>query len=141
VPGQATAPSSCDSNGDATLDCVEDGTSSEGTCTLGPIDNNCSAASGHSQRGCLDDSECGGGLNSCLSANRRCFLTGGLAAEIGSNTLTAQGMADPPAGDVSNPTLGAVFCIGPTGASSINNVAGLPGPGRVTIAGTAEGLP
>jgi len=29
----------------------------------------------------------------------------------------------------------------PTGSASVNNVAGLPGPGRVTIRGTATGLP
>ena len=43
--------------------------------------------------------------------------------------------------DVSNPTLGAVFCVGPTGSSSVNNVAGLPGPARITLAGTATGAP
>jgi hypothetical protein len=43
--------------------------------------------------------------------------------------------------DVSHPTLGTVFCVGPTGAPAVNNVAGLPGPGRVTIRGTALGLP
>ena len=43
--------------------------------------------------------------------------------------------------DVSNPTLGAVFCVGPTGAASVNNVAGLPGPARITIKGTAVGVP
>jgi hypothetical protein len=63
------------------------------------------------------------------------------AAEQGSDTLIAVGIADVPMNDVSHPTLGAVFCVGPTSASAINNVAGLPGPARVTIAGTATGLP
>jgi hypothetical protein len=37
--------------------------------------------------------------------------------------------------------LAAVFCVAPTGSSAVNGVAGLPGPGRVTIKGRAEGLP
>jgi hypothetical protein len=69
-------------------------------------------------------------------------LTGGFTGSaIGTNTLIAEGVADAPMADVSNPTLGAVFCIGPTGASAVNNVAGLPGPGRVTIKGQAIGHP
>jgi hypothetical protein len=79
-------------------------------------------------------------------AARKCFLTGGGTFQAGgtmdgTNTLTAVGMADAPMNDVSQPTLAAVFCVGPTGSSSINNVAGLPGPGRVTIRGTAAGAP
>jgi hypothetical protein len=50
-------------------------------------------------------------------------------------------MEDPPINDVSHPTLASVFCVGPTGAGAVNNVAGLPGPGRVTLRGTALGLP
>jgi hypothetical protein len=85
--------------------------------------------------------DCGGGVGSCVSANRYCFLTGGLTGVNGTNTLTAVGMADPPVNDSSTPTLGAVFCVGPTGSSSVNAVSGLPGPGRATIQGTALGLP
>jgi hypothetical protein len=50
-------------------------------------------------------------------------------------------MEDTPMNDVSHPTLGAVFCVSPTTAGAVNSVAGLPGPGRVTIKGTALGLP
>jgi hypothetical protein len=46
-----------------------------------------------------------------------------------------------PVHDVSHPTLGAVFCVAPTRSSSLNTVAGLPGPARVTIKGTATGHP
>ena len=38
-------------------------------------------------------------------------------------------------------TLGAVFCVGPVGAAAVNQVAGLPGPSRVTIKGLAVGHP
>jgi hypothetical protein len=68
-------------------------------------------------------------------------LTGGFSGKNGTNTLIAVGMEDPPVADVSHPTLGAVFCVAPTGCTAVNNVAGLPGPGRVTIKGTAVGKP
>ena len=103
-------------------------------------------ASGHAQRGCTQDSDCGGGLSSCGQQHRRCFLTGGGSINTGfhntgTNTLIAQGQADPPVKDTAHPTLATVFCVGPTGSSAINGVAGLPGPARVTIRGTANGLP
>jgi hypothetical protein len=114
----------------------------EGECTAGPLTKSCTVASGHAQRACANDAACGGALNSCAAANRPCFLTGTLAPGlVGTGTLTAQGMADPPVNDTSNPTLAAVFCIGPTIAGAVNAAAGLPGPGRVTINGTAVGLP
>jgi hypothetical protein len=50
-------------------------------------------------------------------------------------------MADVPMADTSHPTLGSVFCVGPTSLTSVNNASGLPGPGRVTIKGRALGLP
>lgn len=130
------------------LDCEDPDNDGEGQCTFGPVTNNCSVASGHAQRGCTADADCGGAAGSCEAANRLCFLTGGGSFQpvtptlkIGTDTLIAVGMEDTPMNDVSNPTLGSVFCVGPTGSSSVNNVAGLPGPGRVTIRGTATGLP
>jgi hypothetical protein len=108
---------------------------------MGPITTSCSVASGHAQRGCTMDAECGGALGSCESNNRACFLTGGFSGKNGTGTLIAVGMEDLPMNDVAQPTLGAVFCVAPTGSTSVNNVAGLPGPGRVTIRGTATGRP
>ncbi len=143
-PGEPTKPSACldDTSTVGVLDCSDTApTDGEGECLKGPITQSCSLASGHPQRGCTTDADCGGATGSCESANRQCFLTGGFSGKNGTNTLVANGQEDPPVGDVSHPTLGAVFCIGPTGLSSVNNVAGLPGPGRVTIKGTAEGLP
>ena len=87
------------------------------------------------------DADCGGGVGSCTSNNRTCFLTGGLTTLAGTNTLIAQGAPDTPVNDTAHPTLGAVFCVGPTGSTSVNNVAGLPGPGRITLKGTARALP
>jgi hypothetical protein len=144
-PGEPTKPSACLDNTatPGVLDCSDTApVDGEGECTSGPVTNTCSVASGHGQRGCTTDADCGGGVGSCESTNRRCFLTGGFTGNaIGTNTLTAQGVADPPMNDTAVPTLGAVFCVGPTGAAAVNNVAGLPGPGRVTIRGTATGLP
>ncbi len=143
-PGEPTKPSACldDTSTVGVLDCTDTApVDGEGECTGGPITQHCSVASGHAQRGCTDDAGCGGASGSCESENRQCFLTGGFSGKNGTNTLIAEGKEDPPVNDVSHPTLGAVFCVGPTGLSSVNNVAGLPGPGRVTIRGTAVGLP
>jgi hypothetical protein len=143
-PGEPTKPSAClddTSTTPTTLDCL-DGGNGEGTCTQGPVDTTCSVASGHAQRGCLGDGDCGGGGGSCVATNRKCFLTGGFTGtRLGTNTLTAVGMADAPMADTSNPTLASVFCVGPTGSSSVNAVSGLPGPGRTTIKGAALGQP
>jgi hypothetical protein len=148
VPGEPTKPSGClddTTTVNTVLECGPGG-DGDGVCTIGPIDQTCSLASGHAQRGCLNDAACGGGVNSCESNPRRCFETGGGNFNVGfhntgTNTLTAIGMEDTPMADTSHPTLGAVFCVGPTGSSSINNVAGLPGPSRITIKGTAVAHP
>jgi hypothetical protein len=141
--GEPTKPSACldDTATVGVLDCADGDGDGEGECSAGPITSNCSVASGHAQRGCGNDADCGGAVGSCESANRKCFLTGGFTGKVGSNTLTAAGMEDPPVDDVSHPTLGAVFCVGATNSDSVNTAAGLPGAGRVTIRGTALGLP
>ncbi len=147
--GAATQPSGCQDDttvADTLIECADVDGDGEGVCTSGPTDKNCSVASGHPQRGCDDDGQCGGAVGSCVSAPRGCLTTGGgtfqpTGQNDGSDVLTALGQEDPPVRDVSRPTLGAVFCIAPTGQASVNNVAGLPGPGRVTIRGTATGLP
>ena len=145
-PGEPTKTSACldDTNTPGVLDCTDTApVDGEGECTQGPVTTSCSVASGHAQRGCTVDADCGGGVGSCESNNRECFLTGSATGFgiVGTTTLIANGMADIPMNDVAHPTLGAVFCVGPTGSTSVNNVAGLPGPGRVTIRGTATGLP
>ncbi len=149
--GEPTKPSGCTDNTSIFgfpnnhLDCSDGDLDGVGECEDGPNDTSCSLASGHAQRSCLGDADCGGALLSCESHPRKCFLTGGGTfnpfADQGSDTLIAVGMADAPMNDVSNPTLGAVFCVGPTGSSSLNNVVGLPGPSRMTIKETAVGRP
>jgi hypothetical protein len=146
-PGLPTLPSACvdDSSTPGILDCLDPDGDGEGACTGAPIDSNCSLASGHAQRGCATISEvidCGG-VGTCISAHRYCFLTGGFSvgSPIGTNNLTAVGMADLPVADTSNPTIAAVFCVGPVGQAAVNTASGLPGPGRATITGLAIGHP
>jgi hypothetical protein len=128
------------------LECADADGDGEGACTIGPIDQTCTLASGHAQRGCTNDGDCGGTPGSCDASQRKCFLTGGGTFQPsgnndGTDSLVAVGMEDPPVADVSNPTLAAVFCVGPTASSAVNNVVGLPGPSRVTIKGLAVGHP
>jgi hypothetical protein len=126
------------------LDCSDTApVDGEGECTAGPVTGTCTTASGHGQRACGVDGDCGGALGSCLFANRPCFLTGSATGfgKVGTTTLIAVGAVSAPMNDSSTPTLGAVFCVGPTTAGSVNAVAGLPGPGRITIKGTATGQP
>lgn len=148
-PGEPTRPSSClddTSTANRVLECADGDSDGEGACSVGPLEQTCSLSSGHAQRACGTDGDCGGGVGSCAANLRKCFLTGGgtfqgAGTQDGTNTLIASGMEDPPMSDTSNPTLGAVFCVGPTNSASVNNVAGLPGPGRVTIKGTAVAHP
>jgi len=142
-PGEPTKPSACldDTTTVGQLDCADGDGDGEGECTQGPITQHCSVASGHAQRGCTGPADCGGAVGSCVSENRACFLTGGFSGKNGTNSLVANGAADTPVHDTSHPTLAAVFCVGPTGSASVNNVAGLPGPGRVTIRGLAVAHP
>jgi len=143
--GEPSKPSAClDDTSTPVFDCSDTGpVDGEGECLNGPVTKTCSVASGHGQRACAVDADCApGGPGSCVAANRPCFLTGNfLAPRVGTNTLIAVGMEETPMNDTSNPTLGAVFCIGPTSASAVNTVAGLPGAGRITIRGTAVGRP
>jgi hypothetical protein len=46
-----------------------------------------------------------------------------------------------PVNDASDPTLAALFCIGPTTSPSVNAAAGLPGLGRLELQGHAQGIP
>jgi hypothetical protein len=143
--GEPSKPSACldDTSTVGVFDCTDTSpVDGEGECTSGPVTKTCSVASGHGQRACANDTDCGGGGGTCVAGNRACFLTGTLSPGlVGSGTLTAVGMEDAPMNDVAHPTLGAVFCVAPTTAAAVNTAAGLPGPGRVTINGTAVGRP
>ena len=151
-PGEPTKPNGCvddttdnSINGSLCVDTAPVG-DNEGECPEGPPTGTCTVGSGHPQRSCTSDNDCCDDAPSCVTdpatagecavSNRLCFLDNGLGGAI-----TGTGQADPPVDDVAHPILAAVFCIGPTSAPAVNIAAGLPGPGRVTIKGTALGLP
>jgi hypothetical protein len=143
-PGEPTKPNACLDDSFTGIYCLDPDSDGEGECAAGPMDDTCSLASGHAQRGCNTDAQCGGGVGSCESNNRKCFLTGGGSANVsthfyfGTDSLVANGVEDPP---VADPTLGSVFCVGPTAASALNNVTGLPGPARLTVTEHVVALP
>lgn len=59
--------------------------------------------------------------------NRECCTDNGTSR----NSVSATGAADAPVGHQSDPTMAALFCIGPTSSGAVNSVAALPGPGRL----------
>ncbi len=138
-PGEPSKPNGCQDDtvtfGPECLDTLPvDG---QGECAVGPIDNTCTLTSGHPQRGCLDDDDCGGALNTCQSANRKCYVDLGAVGA----SVSVSGVATPPVGNTSDPTeLSFLTCLAPTSAGVVNNVGGFPGlarasyPGRATFA-------
>lgn len=144
-PGTQTAPTGCieDYTQDGMVACVAQNGTDEGECVVGPTDQVCSLASGHGQRGCTTDGDCGGATGACESNARKCFLTGaGTFSQYpwqpGTDTLVAAGMASPPVGGVAHPTLASVLCVPPVGSVPMNTVAGLPGPARLTVKTTVR---
>jgi hypothetical protein len=105
---------------------------------------------------CTADTDCPGGSD-CAVANpndtghpggccldlctgvkqRECFTDNGVV----NATVNATGAVDVPVNDMSDPTLAALFCIGPTASASVNAAAGLPGLGRLELMGHAQGIP
>ena len=155
VPGTATAPNQCS---DATCSPT---TGNEGECSGGPFEQFCGPDATFA--GCTTDADCAsfttcsGGSNPaqpCSTASqcpggtcaaqqtcsvgkfRPCFTDNGAAGA----SIQATGATDPPVNSESNPTLAALFCIGPTTSGSVNSVAGLPGPGRLELPGHAREL-
>ncbi len=141
-PGEATKPNPC--LDDTTIPgfnpvCTDttptgDG---EGECINGPVTTHCSLASGHPQRGCTTPADCDGSPGSCVAENRICYLDNGALGD----SIDVSGIATPPVGNTSDPTmLGALACLAPTSAGSVNNVGGFPGlarsvqPGALTFA-------
>ncbi len=110
--------------------CSDTGNGIDGSCNNGPVSTFCDGAlraNGEPYVTCnsnadCDSTECGSGIGpglcgSCsLSQTRGCFL----------NPILVDGQADP-----EFPIGASLFCIPPTANTGINDVAGLPGPGRV----------
>ena len=87
----------------------------EAECLAGPVDRTCAGAP---EISCTNDGGCPSGKGPCAAHNRRCFL----------DPIVRQGVA----GTTDN-SLVATFCVAETGSSTINTVAGLPGPGSIAI--------
>jgi hypothetical protein len=127
--GEPTKPNGCTSG-----TCTAVG-GNEGECTTGPFPGNCSPT--ETFRGCTAPSDCPFLGDTCVFAALECFLDNGIVG----GSIVAVGAPDTPVNDDSDPTLASVFCVQPTGASAINTASGLPGAGRVTITGNAQGKP
>ena len=99
-----------------------------GQCATGPDQGYCDGLlriDGRGIQACGSNADCTSvNFGACtLSERQLCFL----------DPIVAQGDPDPVF-----PVAGSVFCIPPTENSSINSVAGLPGPGRVISQGLAK---
>jgi hypothetical protein len=119
-PGVATKPNACiddtSTPGDGTV-CADIG-GDQGECPDGPIDSNCDVP--EQFRGCTSATELVDCpiTGTCVAANRRCHL----------ETVSRSGTPGLASG-----TYAGNFCISPTGSSAVNNVAGLPGLGTLTL--------
>ena len=103
----------------------------EGAC-LDNVDQNCRI---ESFRGCTGDVDCPAPGDTCITKNRECFpgYNGGLGESI-----SATGSFSAPRNHTGTATFASVFCVAPTGSSSVNSVAGLPGPGRLALGGVSS---
>ncbi len=152
-PGAATAPNQCDDATCVAVDTCAGGANigalctvasecpggicggNEGLCTGGPFELYCEPV--ETFRGCTTNADCTFGGDTCTFGHfRECFLDNGLIGE----SVTASGLADAPVADESDPTLAALFCVGPTSSSAVNSAAGLPGLGKLELPGHARGL-
>ncbi|MCC6765738.1 MAG: hypothetical protein IT293_13860, partial [Deltaproteobacteria bacterium] len=95
----------------------------EGQCDVGPVDQQCKI---ENFRGCLTDGDCPATGDSCGVHQRECFA--GYNGTVG-ETITAVGSHSAPHNHTGTSTFATIFCVAPTGASAVNNAAGLPGPG------------
>ncbi len=121
-PGTATKPNGCIEG--SCLPNPDDGPN-EGICEMGPTDQACSL---EPFRGCTSNADCApppsGNCGTCLPGQscttipRQCFL----------DPIVRQGVAD-----TQTPIVAATFCIPPTTSQSVNQVAGLPGPGALEL--------
>jgi hypothetical protein len=59
-PGEPTKPNGCSDDSMTGVYCDDPDADGVGECRSGPTDQTCSLASGHPQRGCTNDANCGG---------------------------------------------------------------------------------
>jgi hypothetical protein len=136
--GEPQKPSACvdDSTqpGDGSL-CVETAPG-EGWCAEGPITQHCLIESFRDCSQSTQAYDCPLPGDSCGRVGRRsCFPD--YNGNVG-DTISAEGHPGDPRNGAAPIAFGAVFCVAPTSSPLINITAGLPGPGRLELAGVGE---
>jgi len=130
VPGTASKPNAC---GDFTCspNSADPDGPNEGVCAGGPFDMFCGPTA--TFQACFTHADCvefpG---DTCLIKPRECFTDNGLLGAI----VNATGVANGP-----NPTVAALFCLGPASSATVNSAWGLPGLGRLELPGIMGALP
>jgi hypothetical protein len=105
--------------------------SGKGICPEGPWDTHCRL---EAFRACSLPSDCPAAGDSCGSYPRSCFP--GYDGNIG-DAVTVTGSHDAERNGAAAMTFGALFCMPPADSMAVNNVLGLPGPGRFLLDGIA----
>jgi hypothetical protein len=98
-------------------------------CPFAPVDQTCAI---DTFRGCIDNLDCSAPNDHCVSNRRRCYP--GYDGNVG-DTVTSTGEHQTPLDHAGTATLASVFCVAPTTSAATNFVHGLPGPGRIALAG------
>jgi len=106
-------------------------------CCTGPTAGTCSPVS---TKTCTSDADCTDGSGTwpnCEQHNPGAFGFGS-AKTITENGSPAGSLTD---GNGHASTLVSIFCVPPTFTTSVDNTGDLPGPGAVSLPGTAQLLP
>ncbi len=123
-----------------------------GRCQNQQKDDQCGTFGSTCSADCKATPDVKGGINQwCCTDNNStpCFPTAANSGEL-NHAIVRTGQAVPPLPQWPDPTYpktgdnaktAATFCIGDTGSSTVNVVAGLPGPGAVIFNGRQEWLP
>jgi hypothetical protein len=133
-PGELTRPNAClDDSFTPGLDCVDTPPIGDhrGECASYPFDTRCAPPEQYLP--CTLNSDCPL-TATCLFTARSCYLDNGVSG----NSITSDGIADPPVGGTASPTITSVFCYPPNGSGAVNSAAGLPGPARLTLGETMK---
>ena len=145
--GEPTKPHPCPPP-DGAPDGCEMGAGNDGVCADTLNDTYCDGAVTAAGKGIIPCStngdcdlfspDCDAGCGNCtLVQARECFIGDG---DIG-DSIEATGGSAAPTFETASPTFASVSCIGPTTSPSVNAASGLPGTLRITLKGTARGLP
>ncbi|MFT5041089.1 MAG: hypothetical protein ACI8TX_002061 [Hyphomicrobiaceae bacterium] len=117
----------------------------DGECAADPDDFFCDAVPGL-RLPCTTDGDCTAygsicddeGCGLCTISQKRACLVG--TGTIG-DSVDAQGEPDVATSETSNPVLAAVSCVAATGSAPSDFSAGMPGPLRISLGGTARAIP